>query len=106
MTNVRFLVALTGAGVLLLGACAGDGSESASPSSSPRTAWSQGAVPTAEQLASVLVTVDDYDGKWTVNVPPDPQMAIPSVVPDDKQEMLPKIGLCDKASEELSLIHI
>jgi hypothetical protein len=57
-------------------------------------------VPTAEQLASVLVTPDDYDGKWTVNVPPDSQMATPGVVPDSKQEMLPKIEFCGKASEE------
>lgn len=60
----------------------------------------EGAVPTAEQLASALVTADDYDGKWAVNVPPDPQMAIPGVVPDKKQQLLPKIEFCDKASEE------
>jgi len=100
MRNVRFLVALSGAAVLLLGACAGDGSKSASPSSSPMPAWSQGAVPTAEQLASVLVTVDDYDGKWTVNVPSDGQFATPGVVPESQQKMLPKIELCGKASEE------
>ena len=100
MSHVRFSVALTGAAVLLLGACAGDGSKSASPSSGPRPAWSQGTVPTAGQLASVLVTADDYDGKWTVNVPSDVQIATPGVVPDSQQKMLPKIAFCDKASEE------
>jgi hypothetical protein len=96
----RFLIALTGAAILLLGACGGNGSQSASLSSNDKPAWSQGAVPTAEQLASVLVTADDFDGTWTVNVPPDSQMATPGVVPDTQQDLLPKIELCDKASEE------
>jgi hypothetical protein len=100
LSQARFLIALTGASILLLGACGGNGSESASLSSSDKSAWSQGAVPTAEQLASVLVTADDFDGKWTVNVPRDSQMATPGVVPDSRQEMLPKIEFCGKASEE------
>lgn len=100
MSRLRFLVGLTGAAILLLGACADDGSESASPSSSATPAWSQGAVPTAEQLASVLVTTDDYDGEWTVNVPPDAESAISGVVPEAQQEMLPRIDFCGKASEE------
>ena len=100
MRHVRFIVGLTGAAVLLLGACAGDGSEPASPSSSPRPSWSQGAVPTARQLASVLVTADDYDGRWSVNVPRDAEMAIDGVVPEDRQEMLPRIEFCPEASEE------
>jgi hypothetical protein len=98
MRPVRVLVALTGAVVLLLGACSGAGSES--PSSSPRPASSQGAVPTAGQLAAALVTADDYDGQWTVNVPPDAQMPTSGVVPEDLQQMLPKIEFCGKASEE------
>ena len=100
MSDVRLLVALTGAAILLLSACARNGSESESPSSSAGPAWSQGSVPTAEQLASVLVTADDYDGRWTVNVPPDAQMATPGVVPETQQQMLPKVELCDKASEK------
>jgi hypothetical protein len=100
LSHARFLIALTGAAILLLGACGGNGSESASLSSSDKPAWSQGAVPTAGQLASVLVTADDFDGKWTVNVPPDSQMATPGVVPDSKQEMLSKIEFCGKANEE------
>jgi hypothetical protein len=57
-------------------------------------------VPTAAQLASVLVTEDDYDGEWTVNVPEDAEMAISGVVTEAQQAMLPKIELCDKAGEE------
>lgn len=100
MRNRRALVALTGAAILLLGACGGGGSETVSPSSSATPAWSQGAVPTAAQLASVLVTEDDYDGEWTVNVPEDAEMAISGVVTEAQQAMLPKIELCDKADEE------
>lgn len=100
MRNRRALVALTGTAILLLGACGGDGSETVSPSSSATPAWSQGAVPTAAQLASVLVTEDDYDGEWTVNVPQDAEMAISGVVTEAQQAMLPKLELCDKAGEE------
>ena len=100
MRHIRILLALTGAAVLLLGACAEDASESASPSSSATPAKSQGAVLTAEQLASVLVTADDYDGEWTVNVPPDAQSAVSGVVSESQQAKLPRIELCGKASEE------
>jgi len=97
--QVRSIVVLVGAAALALGGCAGDGSESASqPSSSP--AWSAGVVPTAEQLASVLVTADDYEGTWIVNVPPDAQDGVSGVVPAEQQTMLPRIELCDKATEE------
>jgi hypothetical protein len=57
-----------------------------------------GVVPTAEQLASVLVTAEDYAGTWTVSVPPDAQDAISGVMTEEQQEMLPRIALCDKAS--------
>ena len=70
------------------------------PSSSPTATWSAGVVPTAEQLASVLVTDGDYEGTWTVNVPPDAQMGASGVVTEEQQAMLPRIELCDKASEE------
>jgi hypothetical protein len=56
-------------------------------------------VPTTEQLAAALVTADDYDGTWTVNMPPDAEGAIDGVVPEDQQEMLPRLELCDKASK-------
>lgn len=100
MSHARVLVALTGVAVLLLGSCGGDGTETASPSSSGEPAWSQGDVPGAGQLASVLVTVDDYAGEWTVNVPPDSQMETPGVVPENQQELLPRIEFCERASQE------
>lgn len=100
MRHVRLLVALTGSAVLLLGACAGDGSESAATSSSSGPASSHGAVPTAEQLAAALMTADDYDGTWTVNVPPDAKLPTSGVVPEDLQRMLPTIELCGRAGEE------
>lgn len=100
MRHVRFIVGLTGAAILLLGGCGGDGSESTSSPSTATPSSSQAATPTAEQLAAALVTVDDYDGTWTVNVPPDEQSAITGVVSDAQQEMLPRIELCAKAGEE------
>lgn len=100
MSHARFLVAVTGAAILLLGSCAGDDSGSTAPSSSDEPSWSEEAVPTAEQLAAVLVTIDDYRGEWTVNVPSDPEMAIPGVVSERQQEMLPKLEFCDRASQE------
>ena len=69
------------------------------PVSTP-SATSQGAVPTAEQLAAALIAADDYDGEWTVNVPPDAESAIDGVVPENQQEMLPTIEFCGKASKE------
>lgn len=98
MTHTRLIVALTGAAVLLLGAC-GNGSDSGTPSPGDRTTSSPGSVLTSEELASALVTEADYDGTWTVNVPPDSQMATPGVVPDSQQELLPQIELCAQASD-------
>ncbi len=97
--QVRSLGVLVGVVALMLGGCAGEGSQSASqPASSP--AWSAGVVPTAEQLASALVTADAYEGTWEVNVPPDAQDAASGVVTEEQQEMLPRIELCDKATAE------
>jgi hypothetical protein len=101
MTNRRSVLALTAAALLLLAGCGGYGPDpEPSPSTATSTASSQGAVPTAEQLAAALVTADDYDGTWTVNVPPDDEAAISGVVPEAQQEMLPRMELCEKASEE------
>jgi hypothetical protein len=99
--QVRPLVVLVGAAALVLCGCAGDGSESTSqPSSSPTATWSAGVVPTADQLASVLVTDGDYEGTWTVNVPPDAQAGASGAVTEEQQAMLPRIVLCDRASAE------
>ena len=60
-------------------------------------------VPTAEQMASTLVTADDFDGAWTVNEPPDASAAFLSgVVSDDERDRLLQLDLCDKASAESS----
>jgi hypothetical protein len=85
--------------VLLLAGCAGDGSDSAPYPQGSSSATTR-AVPTPEQLAAVLVTADDYDGAWTVSVPPDEQATVSGVVTEAQQEMLPRIELCEEASEE------
>lgn len=100
MRHVLFVVGMTGAAILLLGGCGGDGSDAAPSPSSAAPSSSQAAVPTAEQLAAHLVTAGTYDGTWTVNVPQDAQSAIDGVVPESQQEMLPSLQLCAKASEE------
>lgn len=97
--QVRSMVALVGAAALMLGGCARDGSESASQPSS-RPASSAAAVPTAEELASALVTADDYDGTWIVTVPPDAQEGASGVITEEQQEMMPRIVLCDQATAE------
>ena len=99
MDHARLLVALVGTTVLLLGACADNGSETAAPSPSGTPAWSPGAVPSAEQLASVLLTPDDLGGPWTVHVTPGEPTATPGVVPEAQQAMLPRTELCGRASE-------
>ena len=60
--HVRTLTVLIGAAVLMLPACgAGDGDTDVP---TPAPAWSQGAVPTPAQLASVLLIDDDLPGQW------------------------------------------
>ncbi len=60
----RSLAVVIGACFVVLSGCgAGD---SDTPSPSPAPAWSQGVVPTADQLESVLLTSDDLGGAdWT-----------------------------------------
>ena len=60
--HVRTLTVLIGAAALMLPACgAGDADTDVL---TPAPAWSQGAVPTPAQLASVLLTGDDLPGNW------------------------------------------
>ena len=57
--------------------------------------------PTAEQLAAQLVTVDSFDGDWTINQGPDDGTDMTSgVIPEDQRDMLPTVELCDAASPE------
>jgi hypothetical protein len=100
MRNPRSVLALTAAAVLLLAGCGGDDPDAEPSPSTATPSSSQVTVPTAEQLAAALVTADDYAGTWTINVPPDEEAAISGVVPEAQQEMLPRIELCEKASEE------
>lgn len=61
----------------------------------------QDAPPTAEQLAAQLVTVDSFDGDWTINAGPDDGTDMTSgVIPEDQRDMLPVLELCDAASPE------
>lgn len=61
----------------------------------------QDAAPTAEQLAAQLVTVDSFDGDWTINPGPDDGTDMTSgVIPEDQRDMLPNVELCDAASPE------
>jgi hypothetical protein len=57
--------------------------------------------PTAKQLAAQLVTVDSFDGDWTINAGPDDGTDMTSgVIPEDQRDMLPTVELCDAASPE------
>lgn len=74
------------AGLLMSGAACGDDVVS---------------VPTAEELAADLIAADTYEGTWSVSLPDDaPSDAESGVVPDDLQDQLPRIELCDAASDE------
>jgi len=61
---------------------------------------------TAEQLAASLLAPTDLTGTWTPHPPPDqaPDQApdealIDGVVSDEQQDMLPRMDLCDRASD-------
>jgi hypothetical protein len=59
----------------------------------------QDTAPTAEELAAQLVTVDSFDGEWTINTGPDDGTDMTSgVIPEDQRDMLPTVELCDAAS--------
>jgi len=61
----------------------------------------QAGVPSAEELAVTLVTPEDFEGEWTVNAGPEgTEQPVSGVVPEDLQELLPTMELCDRASIE------
>ncbi len=78
-------VALVAAGVLALGftGCGDDAD------TTPRT---------DEQLAGALLTPTDLAGTWAPHQAPD-EAAIDGVVTDAQQEMVPRMDLCDRASD-------
>jgi hypothetical protein len=100
MRHVRSTLALAGAAVLLLAGCGGDGSGSEADPSDASPSSSQASVPTPEELAAALVSTDTYAGTWTVNVPPDAEAAADGVVSEEMQGLLPRMELCEQASEE------
>lgn len=58
-------------------------------------------VPSADELADRLIDVDTFDGTWTVSLPDDaPEGAASGVVPVDLRDQLPRIELCEEASDE------
>lgn len=61
----------------------------------------EAAIATADELAASLVGVESLQGTWTVNVPPDGG-GIPEsgIVPEEMQDMLPQLGLCDAAGPD------
>jgi hypothetical protein len=84
-SSLRVLGVLALAAAAVLAACGDD----------------QDTPPTAEQLAAQLVTVDSFDGDWTINPGPDDGSDMTSgVIPEDQRDMLPTAELCDAASPE------
>ncbi len=62
---------------------------------------SEQTVPTADELASSLVTTEDFAGDWTINEPPDDSGAPSSgVITDEQRDMLPTFELCEQADPE------
>ena len=101
--HVRRVSAALAAVGLVLGGCAGNGTGTTetTETAQPGAGWSQGAIPTAEQLAAALFSDEDLEGTWTVNVPPDaPEAAISGVVTEEMSALLPRMQLCDGASPE------
>lgn len=98
-TVLRSAMLVAAVTTLLLAACGSD-QDSSPPGDSPSAGWSAGTVPSAEQLASVLVTVDDLEGDWTSWEGPDASpTGVPGVVPEDQRGNLPRLEFCDKASD-------
>ncbi len=57
--------------------------------------------PTAEELASRLVSVDDFEGDWTVDEGPEgTDVPLSGVISEDQSDLLPTLELCEAASAE------
>lgn len=58
------------------------------------------APPTDDALAASLLTVDDIEGDWTINLPPDaPESAASGVVPEELRDQLNGLEMCEAASD-------
>jgi hypothetical protein len=93
-TVTRILVGVVGAAVLVLTACGGAGTagSSSTPSAGPEP------VPTAEQLAAMLVTPESLGGTWGAAPGPEGETApLGGVVTEEQRAMLPRIDMCDAA---------
>jgi len=58
-------------------------------------------VPSADELGAALLSADDIPGTWVVNPgPPDGALPASGVVPEEFQDLLPRLELCPMASAE------
>lgn len=107
----RVLVPLLVTALLALGGCAGGttggpatptGGPTASPaaSGSVEPGWPTGSVPTAEQLATALVTPADLAGEWAAPSAGQGEGPVAGVIPEDQRSSLPTIELCPAAGPE------
>jgi hypothetical protein len=78
---------------------AGCGGTEDEPAADETAAEETAAVP---EVVSMLVTADDLDGEWTVNLYPDApvQLSESGVVTEEMLEVIPRIELCESASAE------
>lgn len=58
-------------------------------------------VPTADEVARRLIDVDTFEGDWTNNAPADAAGAETGVVPEELQDELPRLDICDAAGEDV-----
>ena len=89
--HMRSALAALAAAVLMMSGCGGAEDEPTVDGASP-----------VAGVASLLITADDLEGEWTVNVPPGAPVEVPEtgVVTEEMVESLPRLELCDLASAE------
>ena len=60
-------------------------------------------VPSAQQLASSLVSADDLEGEWSLFAGPqgdDEELDPSGILTEEQRELVPSFDLCEKASDE------
>lgn len=102
--NRPFRLAIAALAACTLVGCAGQGDGDASPTTpadSPAATSSTTTVPTADELAGLLVTPEDLGPDWSAwegfEAWPD---GAPGVIPEDQRELVPTLELCPAAGEE------